>query len=150
MDSPQSLTKLLASCLQHHPVWSCSLHVLRMVWRSPSTTHFPPRAAHVESAVFSRSSNATLLSRALLLRSSWHSMALRRRFTRALVSDKLFARPRADPRVLLLLQSSAALARRCEGRSAGLTSTTCVPSSHCAWRSLCSRHRDHSPSCSGS
>ena len=27
-------------------------------------------------------------------------MALRRRFTRALVSDELFARPRADPRVL--------------------------------------------------
>ena len=54
------------------------------------------------------SCNATLLSRAPLLRSSWHSMSrppwhsmvLRRRFTRALVSDDLFARPRADPRVL--------------------------------------------------
>ena len=48
----------------------------------------------VEGVVFSRSCNATLPSRALLLRSSWHSMirppwhsmALRRRFTRALVS----------------------------------------------------------------
>ena len=50
-------------------------------------------------------------------------MALRRRFTQALVSDKLFARPRADPRVLFrtLLQSSAALARRCADWFAGLT-----------------------------
>ena len=79
-------------------------------------------------------------------------MALRRRFTRALVFDKLFACPRADPRVLFrtLLQSSAALALRCAGWSAGLTSATCVPSSHCAWRSLFPRHRDHSSSCSGS
>ena len=94
---------------------------LRVVWWSPSTTHSPARAARVESVVFSRSCNATLLSRALLLRSSWHSMsrppwhsmALRRRFTRALVSDKLFARPRADPRALFftILLSSAALAR---------------------------------------
>ena len=84
VDSPLSLTELLASCLQHHPVWSCSLHVLRL----------PPRAARVEGVVLSRSCNATLLSRALLLRSSWHSMsrppwhsmALRRRITRALVS----------------------------------------------------------------
>ena len=67
---------------------------VRVVWRSPSTTHSSPRAARVESVVFSRSCNATLLSRVLLLRSSWHSMirppwhsmALRRRFTRALVS----------------------------------------------------------------
>ena len=68
-------------------------------------------------------------------------MALRRRFTRALVFDKLFACPRADPRVLFrtLLQSSAALAHRCAGWSAGLTSATCVPSSHCAWRSI-TRH----------
>ena len=59
--------------------------------------------------------------------------------TRALVFDKLFARPRADPRVLFhtLLRSSAALPRRCAGWSAGLTSATCVPSSHCAWRSFC-------------
>ena len=93
-DSPLSLTEHLASCLRHHPVWSCSLHVLRVVWRSPSTSHSSPRAARVESVVFSRSCNATLLSRVLLLRSSWHSMirppwhsmALRRRFTRALVS----------------------------------------------------------------
>ena len=91
--SSVSLTELLASCLRHHPVWSCSLHVLRVVWRSPSTTDSSPRAARVESVVFSRSCNATLLSRVLLLRSSWHSMrrppwhsmALRRRFTRALV-----------------------------------------------------------------
>ena len=49
--------------------------------------------------------------------------------------DKLFARPRADPRVLFrtLLQSSAAMARRCAGWFAGLTSTTCISSSHCAW-----------------
>ena len=69
-------------------------------------------------------------------------MALRRRFTRALVFDKLFACPRADPRVLFrtLLQSSAALAHRCAGWSAGLSSATCVPSSHCAWRSLFPRH----------
>ena len=80
------------------------------------------------------------------------TMALRRRFTRALVFDKLFGCPRADPRVLFrtLLQSSAALAHRCAGWSAGLTSATCVPSSHCAWRSLFPRHRDHSSSCSGS
>ena len=54
--------------------------------------------------------------------------------------DKLFARPRADPRVLFLtiLQSSGALARRRAGWFAGLTSTTCVPSGLCAWRSSCS------------
>ena len=84
--------------------------------------------------------------------SPWHSMALRRRFTRALVFDKLFARPRADPRVLFrtLIQSSAALARRCAGWFAGLTSATCVTSSHCAWKSRFPRHHDHSSSCSGS
>ena len=51
---------------------------------------------------------ATLLVRVLLVRTSWHSMsrppwhsmALWRRFTRALVFDELFARPRADPRVI--------------------------------------------------
>ena len=53
--------------------------------------------------------------------------------------DKLFARPRADPRVLFLtiLQRTAALAHRCAGWFVGLTSTTCVPSSLCAWRSFC-------------
>ena len=158
VDSPLSLTGLLASCLQHHPVWSCSLHVLRVVWRSPSTTHSSPRAARVESVVFSRSCNAMLLSRALLLRSSWHSMsrppwhsmALLRRFTRALVFDKLFARPRADPRVLFrtLLQSSAALARRCAGWSAGLTSPPASPPA--TVRGGHSASRDHSSSCSSS
>ena len=115
--------------------------------RNTAVCRIRPRAARVESVVFSRSCNATLLSRVLLLRSSWHSMirppwhsmALRRRFTRALVFDKLFACPRADPRVHFrtLLQSSAALARRCAGWFAGLTSTTWIPSSHCAWRSSC-------------
>ena len=74
-------------------------------------------------------------------------MALRRRFTRALVFDKLFACPRADPRVLFrtLLQSSAALAHRCAGWSAGLTSATCVSPAtvrggHCFLATAITRH----------
>ena len=69
-------------------------------------------------------------------------MALRRRFTRGLVSDKLFARPRADPRVLFLLQSSAALARRCEGRSAGPPASppATVRGGHCFLATAITRH----------
>ena len=54
VDSLLSSTELLASCLLHHPVWSCSLHVLRVVWWSPSTTHSLLRALRVLRPLSSR------------------------------------------------------------------------------------------------
>ena len=151
VDCPLSSSELLVSSI----IQSCSL--ARGLVVSQHHCLSPPRAARVESVVFSRSCNATLLSRVLLLRSSWHSMsrppwhsmALRRRLMRTLVFDKLFACPRADPRVLFrtLLQSSAALVRRCAGWiwSAGLTSATCVPPAsvrggHCFLATAITRH----------
>ena len=85
-----------------------SSHVLRVVWWSPSTTPSSPRAARLESVVFSRSCNETLLSRALLsptmaLHGSPASLHANPCF------DKLFARPRADPRGLIALFSRARL-----------------------------------------
>ena len=134
VDSPLSLTELLASCLQHHPVWSCSLALLtppsaRCACREPRLLEILQR-----DIAFSSSSLAVIMALheppAMALHGSPASLHASPCF------DKLFARPRADPRVLFrtLLQSSAALARRCAGRFAGLTSTTCVPSSHCASR----------------
>ena len=148
VDSPLTLTELLASCLQHHPVWSCSLAPLtppsaRCACRERCLFEILPR-----DVALSSSSLAVIMARheppTMALHGSPASLHASPCF------DKLFARPRADPRVLFLtiLQSSAALARRA-GWFAGLTSTTCVPSSHCAWRSLFPRHRDHSSSCSG-
>ena len=115
-----------------------SVHVRASGFLSPASSSLVVFASR--AALPSRSCNATLLSQVLLLRSSWHSMSRRAMALHGSPAslhaspcfDKLFARPRADPRVLFLtiLQSSAALARRCAGWFAGLTSTTCVPSSH--------------------
>ena len=67
------------------------LHALR-VWRALSSRDLATRHCFLEFFSLWHS----------MSRPPWHSMTLRRRFTRALVFDKLFACPRADPCVVLV------------------------------------------------
>ena len=121
---------------------------LRVVWWSPSTTDSPSSARCacrgrrlLEILQLDVALSSSVLAVIMVLHDP-PTMALhgsRASLHARPCFDKLFARPRADPRVLLrtLLQNSAALARRRAGWFAGLTRTTCVPSSLCAWRSFC-------------
>ena len=73
VDSQSSVLVRASGFFVSSIIQSCSL--ARGLVVSQHHCLLPPRAARVESVVFSRSCNATLLSRVLLLRSSWHSMS---------------------------------------------------------------------------